>query len=33
MVDYGIKRPDYIGVFLANITWSEVSKRFAALQK
>ena len=29
MVDYGIKRPDYINAFLENIKWSEVSKRFA----
>lgn len=30
MVDYGIKRPDYLSVFVENIKWSEVSKRFAA---
>lgn len=30
MVDYGIKRPDYITAFLSNIKWSEVSRRFAA---
>lgn len=30
MVDYGVKRPDYVSVFLENITWSEASKRFAA---
>lgn len=30
MVDYGIKRPDYITAFLGNIKWSEVSRRFAA---
>lgn len=30
MVDYGIKRPDYLGAFMENITWSEVSQRFAA---
>ena len=29
MVDYGIKRPDYLAAFLANIKWSEVSKRYA----
>ena len=29
MVDYGIKRPDYINAFLENINWSEVSKRFS----
>ena len=29
MVDYGIKRPDYVNVFLDNINWSEVSRRFA----
>ena len=29
MVDYGIKRPDYINAFLENINWAEVSRRFA----
>jgi superoxide dismutase, Fe-Mn family len=29
MVDYGIKRPEYINAFLENIKWSEVSKRFS----
>jgi Fe-Mn family superoxide dismutase len=29
MVDYGIKRADYIDIFLANIKWSEVSHRFS----
>jgi Fe-Mn family superoxide dismutase len=29
MVDFGIKRPDYINVFLENINWGEVSRRFA----
>ena len=29
MVDYGIKRPDYINAFLENINWGEVSRRFA----
>jgi Fe-Mn family superoxide dismutase len=29
MVDFGIKRPDYINAFLQNIKWSEVSSRFA----
>ena len=28
MVDYGIKRPDYINAFNENINWAEVSKRF-----
>jgi len=28
MVDFGIKRPDYINAFLENINWAEVSKRF-----
>jgi len=28
MVDFGIKRPDYINVFLENINWGEVSRRF-----
>ena len=30
MVDYGIKRPDYITAFIENIKWSEASKRLAA---
>jgi len=30
MVDYGIKRPDYIDAFMQNIHWGEVSKRFAS---
>jgi len=29
MVDFGIKRPDYINAFMQNIKWSEVSKRFS----
>jgi len=32
MVDYGIKRPDYINAFLENIKWAEVSKRFGELK-
>jgi len=28
MVDFGIRRPEYISAFLNNIKWSEVSKRF-----
>lgn len=28
MVDYGIKRSDYIDVFMMNIKWSKVSQRF-----
>lgn len=28
MVDFGIKRADYINAFLENIKWSEVSRRF-----
>jgi Fe-Mn family superoxide dismutase len=31
MVDFGIRRPDYINAFLENIKWSEVSRRFAAV--
>ncbi len=31
MVDYGIRRPDYINAFLENIKWSEVSRRFGVL--
>lgn len=30
MVDYGIARAKYADVFLENIKWSEVSKRYAA---
>lgn len=30
MVDYGIKRPDYLNAFLENIKWSVVSKRYDA---
>jgi Fe-Mn family superoxide dismutase len=30
MVDFGIKRPEYINAFMENIKWSEVSKRFKA---
>jgi len=29
MVDFGIKRPEYINAFMENIKWSEVSRRFA----
>lgn len=29
MVDFGIKRPEYIQAFFGNIKWSEVSKRFS----
>lgn len=29
MVDYGIKRPDYLTAFVGNLKWSEVSRRFA----
>jgi len=32
MVDFGIRRPDYIHAFLDNIKWSEVSRRFANAQ-
>jgi len=28
MIDYGLKRADYIESFFANIKWSEVEKRF-----
>jgi len=28
MIDYGIKRPQYINIFVENINWGEVSKRF-----
>src|SRR5664279_859020 len=31
MLDYGIKRPDYINAFLENLKWSEVSRRFGNL--
>jgi Fe-Mn family superoxide dismutase len=33
MVDYGIKRPDYINAFLDNIKWSEVSRRFSGVKR
>lgn len=29
MVDYGIKRPDYLNALLENLKWSEISRRFA----
>lgn len=29
MVDFGIRRPDYIDAFLGNLKWSEVSRRFS----
>jgi Fe-Mn family superoxide dismutase len=29
MVDFGIKRPEYINAFLDNVKWSVVSERFA----
>jgi Fe-Mn family superoxide dismutase len=29
MIDFGIKRPDYIKVFIENIKWGEVFGRFA----
>jgi superoxide dismutase len=28
MVDYGTARPKYLDIFMDNIKWSEVSKRF-----
>jgi Fe-Mn family superoxide dismutase len=31
MLDYGIKRPEYINAFLENLKWSEVSRRFESL--
>ncbi|MDP2877364.1 MAG: Fe-Mn family superoxide dismutase [Holophaga sp.] len=31
MVDFGIKRPDYINAFMENLKWSEVSRRFGYL--
>jgi len=31
MVDFGIKRPDYINAFMENLKWSEVSRRFGEL--
>jgi len=30
MVDFGIKRPEYIDAFMANLKWSAASRRFAA---
>jgi Fe-Mn family superoxide dismutase len=32
MVDYGIKRADYINAFLENVKWSEVSRRFSQVR-
>jgi Fe-Mn family superoxide dismutase len=32
MIDYGIKRPNYIDTFIKNINWGEVSRRFAQVQ-
>jgi Fe-Mn family superoxide dismutase len=32
MVDFGIKRSEYIDAFLGNIKWSVVSKRFRGLK-
>ena len=32
MVDFGIKRPDYINAFMENIKWSEVSRRFGEVK-
>ena len=32
MVDFGIKRPDYINAFMENIKWSEVSRRFSEVK-
>jgi Fe-Mn family superoxide dismutase len=29
MVDYGIKRGEYIDIFLENINWDEISRRFS----
>jgi Fe-Mn family superoxide dismutase len=33
MLDYGIKRPDYINAFLESLKWSEVSRRFGGLSQ
>jgi Fe-Mn family superoxide dismutase len=33
MVDFGIRRPDYIDAFMGNIKWSEVSRRFGAVKQ
>ena len=32
MVDFGIRRSDYINAFLDNIKWSEVSRRFSGVR-
>ena len=29
-IDYGVKKADYLGAFLKNVSWNEVNKRFAA---
>jgi Fe-Mn family superoxide dismutase len=33
MIDYGIKRADYVGAFMDNIKWGEVSRRFALAKR
>jgi Fe-Mn family superoxide dismutase len=33
MVDFGIRRPDYINAFLDNVKWSEVSRRFGGISE
>jgi Fe-Mn family superoxide dismutase len=33
MIDYGIKRIDYVGAFMENVKWGEVSRRFALAKR
>ena len=33
MVDYGIKRPNYVNIFAENINWGVVSERFGAAKR
>lgn len=31
MIDYGIKKPDYLNAFMKNLNWDVMNERFAAL--
>jgi superoxide dismutase, Fe-Mn family len=31
MIDYGIKKPDYLNTFVKNLNWDVINERFAAL--
>lgn len=32
MIDYGIKKPDYLAAFMKNLNWQVVNERFGALK-